>query len=194
MANYVLKHYGVKGMKWYERRYQNEDGSLTPAGKARYRERTGKYATSDNIGRAMANVLERNRRKASEDFFEDEDAGVKSSKSLRKAEKAIKKYDSGFGSRLFGRDSNGDITIDFDGNNMTSLELKGQNFLSTLLSGRSNNISGIDTGGYSESEVQFGRDVVKELFDSGFDGFSMYIDDEGLGNRRYDWDADWLDD
>ena len=41
MTNYVLKHYGVKGMKWYERRYQNEDGSLTSAGKARYRERTG---------------------------------------------------------------------------------------------------------------------------------------------------------
>ena len=27
---------GVKGMKWGVRRYQNEDGSLTPAGKKRY--------------------------------------------------------------------------------------------------------------------------------------------------------------
>lgn len=33
---YVLKHSGVKGMKWGVRRYQNKDGSLTPAGKKRY--------------------------------------------------------------------------------------------------------------------------------------------------------------
>lgn len=31
-----LKHWGVKGMRWGERRYQNKDGSLTDAGKRRY--------------------------------------------------------------------------------------------------------------------------------------------------------------
>ena len=31
-----LAHYGVKGQTWGVRRYQNEDGSLTPAGKAHY--------------------------------------------------------------------------------------------------------------------------------------------------------------
>lgn len=31
-----LYHHGIKGQKWYVRRYQNEDGSLTPAGKERY--------------------------------------------------------------------------------------------------------------------------------------------------------------
>lgn len=32
-----LYHYGVKGQKWGVRRYRNEDGSLTDAGKKRYR-------------------------------------------------------------------------------------------------------------------------------------------------------------
>jgi SHS2 domain-containing protein len=34
---FELQHYGVKGMKWGRRRYQNSDGSLTPAGKKKYR-------------------------------------------------------------------------------------------------------------------------------------------------------------
>lgn len=32
----VLTHSGIKGQKWGIRRYQNEDGSLTPAGVRRY--------------------------------------------------------------------------------------------------------------------------------------------------------------
>ena len=31
-----LYHHGIKGQKWGRRRYQNKDGSLTPAGKERY--------------------------------------------------------------------------------------------------------------------------------------------------------------
>lgn len=31
-----LYHYGIKGQRWRDRRYQYEDGSLTPEGKIRY--------------------------------------------------------------------------------------------------------------------------------------------------------------
>lgn len=31
-----LEHHGIRGMKWGVRRYQNEDGTLTNAGKSRY--------------------------------------------------------------------------------------------------------------------------------------------------------------
>ena len=31
-----MYHHGIKGMKWGVRRYQNSNGSLTPAGKKRY--------------------------------------------------------------------------------------------------------------------------------------------------------------
>ena len=35
MEDYLI-HYGVLGMKWGVRRYQNKDGSLTPAGRRKY--------------------------------------------------------------------------------------------------------------------------------------------------------------
>lgn len=36
MDEQELKHWGILGMKWGVRRYQNEDGSLTPQGRERY--------------------------------------------------------------------------------------------------------------------------------------------------------------
>jgi len=31
-----VEHYGIKGQQWGKRRFQNEDGSLTAAGRLRY--------------------------------------------------------------------------------------------------------------------------------------------------------------
>ena len=43
MSDNELRHYGIKGMKWGVRRYQNYDGSYTKAGLKRYNAAMGSY-------------------------------------------------------------------------------------------------------------------------------------------------------
>lgn len=46
---FELQHHGVKGMRWGVRRYQNKDGSLTPAGKKRYGDSPDGGGTSNSV-------------------------------------------------------------------------------------------------------------------------------------------------
>lgn len=43
--NNELQHWGIPGMKWGVRRYQNKDGSLTPAGRKRQMSQDAKEAS-----------------------------------------------------------------------------------------------------------------------------------------------------
>lgn len=65
-----LAHHGIKGQKWYVRRFQNTDGTLTAAGKDRYakfRSTVGKIAASN---KTAANVLDYANRKGVLDFLD----------------------------------------------------------------------------------------------------------------------------
>ena len=51
-----LYHHGIKGMKWGVRRYQNKDGSLTPAGKRRYDDDTTKKKINSINSKTAAKI------------------------------------------------------------------------------------------------------------------------------------------
>lgn len=54
--SYELYHHGIIGQRWGVRRYQNEDGSLTPEGRRRYRkDRSDLSGMTDDDLRKMAN-------------------------------------------------------------------------------------------------------------------------------------------
>lgn len=60
-----LYHWGIKGMKWGVRRFQNPDGSLTPAGKKR-------YGAEDGKGEEKPNYAPKAPKKNASDYTDDE--------------------------------------------------------------------------------------------------------------------------
>ena len=95
-----LAHHGIPGMKWGVRRYQNEDGTLTDAGKARYAKSIARY--KKNIAKyenkAKKNRAEVERRNKRSNFYltdtgralRDRNA-IKAFKAEKRAQKAEKK-------------------------------------------------------------------------------------------------------
>lgn len=64
----VLAHYGIKGMRWGVRRYQNPDGSLTERGKKRVRKEYKR-----EVDKARADVLSRNTKRQVDAYNEAAD-------------------------------------------------------------------------------------------------------------------------
>lgn len=106
----ALYHHGIKGQKWGVRRYQNEDGTLTEEGLARYSKLDQKfkknvYDVEARIATANLHNLESGRKHDDDDYV---------SKSVRKSairkkkagEKMLKKlFDSGYMQQQYGFDS-----------------------------------------------------------------------------------------
>lgn len=70
-----LAHFGIKGQKWGIRRFQNEDMSLTPAGKERYRsgpvenlKKVSNYRKAQRVAAGSGTITGKNRSTAAEKY------------------------------------------------------------------------------------------------------------------------------
>lgn len=100
MAN-ELYHHGIQGQKWGIRRWQNEDGSLTPAGRIHYgygtqdrykRDRSTFYS---DVKKAAGKDLDRLQKKREEELKRNNLYGIidGSSGNIAEIEKSMKIYD-----------------------------------------------------------------------------------------------------
>ena len=85
-----LAHYGIKGQKWGVRRFENEDGTLTPQGRARYLGDMAKAAKSYMADRRKNVKRYYKRAGGTEDLYPDE-MTKKQRETYDKANKLYKK-------------------------------------------------------------------------------------------------------
>lgn len=91
MHDEYLEHHGILGMKWGVRRYQNEDGSLTSAGRAHYGVESVKGKVKDISQKIKTKKAEHNTEKSEKKKTEDKKTDIKDETEETKEKKGLSK-------------------------------------------------------------------------------------------------------
>jgi len=158
-----LTHYGILGMKWGIRRFQNKDGTLTAAGKARYSDHLTK---KDNkwIKKNAAKITEKARKKSSKELIKYANELMKDPNAVNKSGKlsaaTINAYNQKMASLMNERVSN---LRSPSGKVVRFVAKRGEIGVFMALADQGYNMNQLKNGIYESGKVAYRKTVVDKV-------------------------------